>query len=125
MFKVTATDKAPAAIGPYSQAIAANGILFASGQIGIDPAAGKITSDTIEGQAEQACKNVAEVLKANGLTFDQVIRTTCYLSDMANFQAFNDVYAKYFTSKPARSCVAVKEIPAGALCEIEITAIMD
>ncbi|MCH4007294.1 MAG: Rid family detoxifying hydrolase [Eubacterium sp.] len=125
MFKVTATDKAPAAIGPYSQAIAANGILFASGQIGIDPAAGKITSDTIEGQAEQACKNVAEVLKANGLTFDQVIRTTCYLSDMANFKAFNDVYAKYFTSKPARSCVAVKEIPAGALCEIEITAIMD
>ncbi|MGN1382256.1 MAG: Rid family detoxifying hydrolase [Eubacterium sp.] len=125
MFKVTATDKAPAAIGPYSQAIAANGILFASGQIGIDPAAGKITSDTIEGQAEQACKNVGEVLKANGLTFDQVIRTTCYLSDMANFKAFNDVYAKYFTGKPARSCVAVKEIPAGALCEIEITAIMD
>ncbi|MCH3955683.1 MAG: Rid family detoxifying hydrolase [Eubacterium sp.] len=125
MFKVTATDKAPAAIGPYSQAIAANGILFASGQIGIDPAAGKITADTIEGQAEQACKNVAEVLKANGLKFDQVIRTTCYLSDMGNFKAFNDVYAKYFTSKPARSCVAVKEIPAGALCEIEITAIMD
>ena len=124
MFKVTATDKAPAALGPYSQAIAANGILFASGQIGIDPAEGKITADTIEGQTEQACKNVCEVLKANGLTFDDVVKTTCFLSDMGNFKAFNDVYGKYFTNKPARSCVAVKEIPAGALCEIEITAIL-
>lgn len=124
MFKVTATDKAPAALGPYSQAIVANGMLFASGQIGIDPAVGKITADTIEGQTEQVCKNIAEVLKANGLTFEDVVRTTCYLSDINNFKPFNDIYANYFTGKPARSCVAVKDIPAGALCEIEITAVL-
>ncbi len=125
MFKVTATDKAPAAIGPYSQAITANGMLFASGQIGIDPAQGKIVADTVEGQAEQVCKNVGELLKANGLSYENVVRTTCYLSDINNFAAFNEVYGKYFAHKPARSCVAVKDIPAGALCEIEITAVYE
>lgn len=123
MFKVTSTDKAPAAIGPYSQAIAENGFLFASGQVPIDPAAGKITAETITDQAEQSCKNVKAILEANGLTFDNVIKTTCFLADIADFGAFNEVYAKYFTSKPARSCVAVKDIPAGAKCEIEILAV--
>ncbi len=123
MFKVTSTDKAPAAIGPYSQAIAENGFLFASGQVPIDPAAGKITAESITDQAEQSCKNVQAILEANGLTFDNVIKTTCFLADIADFGAFNEVYAKYFTSKPARSCVAVKDIPAGAKCEIEILAV--
>ncbi|MBQ6622823.1 MAG: RidA family protein [Mogibacterium sp.] len=123
MFEYTSTDKAPAAIGPYSQAILVNGVLYASGQIPIDPATGSIEATTIEGQAEQACKNVGEILAANGITFDNVVKTTCFIADMADFAAFNAVYAKYFTSKPARSCVAVKEIPKGCLCEIEILAV--
>jgi 2-iminobutanoate/2-iminopropanoate deaminase len=123
MFKYTSTDKAPAAIGPYSQAIMANGVLYASGQIPINPATGNIEAKTIEGQAEQACKNVGEILKASGLGFEDVIKTTCFLADIKDFAQFNAVYAKYFTSKPARSCVAVKDIPKGALCEIEITAV--
>lgn len=122
MFKYTSTEKAPAAIGPYSQAIMANGMLFASGQVPIDPATGNIEAKTIEGQAEQSCKNVGEILKASGLGFEDVVKTTCFLADIADFAAFNAVYARYFTSKPARSCVAVKDIPKGALCEIEIVA---
>ena len=122
MFKYTSTDKAPAAIGPYSQAIFANGTLYASGQIPIDPATGNIEGKTIAQQAEQSCKNVGEILKASGLGFDDVVKTTCFLADIKDFTEFNAVYAKYFTSKPARSCVAVKDIPKGALCEIEIIA---
>ncbi|MCI2061865.1 MAG: Rid family detoxifying hydrolase [Eubacteriaceae bacterium] len=122
--KVTVTDKAPSAIGPYSQAIAANGFLFASGQVAIDPAAGKITATDVVGQAEQACKNVGAILEANGLGYEDVIKTTCFLADIADFQAFNEVYAKYFTGKPARSCVAVKDLPAGALCEVEIIGVL-
>ena len=123
MFKYTSTDKAPAAIGPYSQAIFANGTLYASGQIPIDPATGNIEGKTIAEQAEQSCKNVGEILKASGLGFDDVVKTTCFLADIKDFAEFNAVYAKYFTSKPARSCVAVKDIPKGALCEIEIIAV--
>jgi len=122
MFEITNTTNAPAAIGPYSQAIAVNGMLYASGQIPLDPATGAIVGTTIEEQTEQVCKNIKGVLEANGLTFDNVLKTTCFLSDMANFAAFNGVYANYFVSKPARSCVAVREIPKGALCEIEIIA---
>ncbi len=122
MFQVTSTDKAPAAIGPYSQAVFVNGMLFASGQIPIDPATGAISGTTVAQQAEQSCKNVAAILEANGLGFENVIKTTCFLADIADFGAFNEVYGLYFTSKPARSCVAVKDIPKGALCEIEIIA---
>ena len=117
-----ATDKAPAAIGPYSQGIIANGMLFASGQIPVDPATG-IIPEGIEAQAEQSCKNCGEILKAAGLGFENVIKTTCFLADITDFAKFNEVYAKYFVSKPARSCVAVRDIPKGCLCEIEITAL--
>ena len=117
------TDKAPAAVGPYSQAIVANGIVYTSGQIAINPAAGKIVATDIEGQAEQCCKNLEEVLKAAGTNFSNVIKTTCFLADIADFKTFNAVYEKYFISKPARSCVAVKDLPAGALCEIEVIAV--
>ena len=123
MFKITNTDKAPAAIGPYSQAISANGMLFASGQVPIDPATGNLSGSTVAQQAEQSCKNVGEILKASGLTFDDVIKTTCFLADIKDFAEFNAVYARYFTSKPARSCVAVKALPKGALCEIEAIAV--
>ena len=122
MFQVTSTDRAPAAIGPYSQAILVNGMLFASGQIPIDPATGAISGTTVAQQAEQSCKNVAAILEANGLGFENVIKTTCFLADIADFGAFNEVYGRYFTSKPARSCVAVKDLPKGALCEIEVIA---
>lgn len=124
MFHYTNTDRAPAAIGPYSQAISANGLLFASGQVPINPATGTIEGATVAEQAEQSCKNVGELLKANGLSFEDVIKTTCFLADIKDFADFNAVYAKYFTSKPARSCVAVKDIPKGALCEIEIIAVV-
>jgi len=120
--KTIQSDKAPAAIGPYSQAITAAGLLFASGQIPLDPATGAIKGDTIEVQTEQAVANVKAVLEEAGLTFENVVKTTCYLADMADFAAFNTVYAKYFTGKPARSCVAVKALPKGALVEIEVTA---
>ncbi len=118
-----ATPSAPAAIGPYSQAIVCGDTLYASGQIPINPASGQIEARDIAGQTEQACKNVGEVLKAAGMGFENVVKTTCFLSDIANFAAFNEVYAKYFVSRPARSCVAVKDIPKGALCEIEIIAV--
>lgn len=115
------TNKAPAAIGPYSQAYRIGNLVFTSGQIPADPADGSIP-EGIAAQAEQSCKNVGAILEAAGLGFDRVFKTTCFLADMADFAAFNEVYAKYFTSKPARSCVAVRTLPKGALCEIEAIA---
>mgnify|MGYP001094980165 CR=1 FL=1 len=123
--KTVHTDKAPAAIGPYSQAIEANGFVFASGQIPVDPATGEVAGDKIETQAEQSCKNVGAILEEAGLSFDNVVKTTCFLADMADFAAFNAVYEKYFTSKPARSCVAVKTLPKGVLCEVELIAAVE
>ena len=123
MFEVTNTKNAPAAIGPYSQAISANGFLFASGQIPLSPETGEVVGTNITEQAEQSCKNVGGILEANGLTYANVIKTTCFLADMADFAAFNEVYAKYFTGKPARSCVAVKALPKGVLCEVEVIAV--
>ena len=116
------TDKAPAAIGPYSQAIIAGDFLYASGQIPINPATGNVEAVTITEQAEQSMKNVGAILSEAGLTYDNVVKTTCYLAEIADFAAFNEVYAKYFTGKPARSCVAVKELPKGALVEVEVIA---
>ena len=123
MLKVTTTKNAPAAIGPYSQAIEANGFLFASGQIPLCPETGEVVGTTITEQAEQSCKNIGAILNATGLTFENVVKTTCFLEDMADFTAFNEVYAKYFVGKPARSCVAVKALPKGVLCEVEIIAV--
>ena len=123
MMKVTSTDKAPAAIGPYSQAIEANGFLFASGQVPIDPAVGDVVATGIVDQAEQVMKNIGAILEANNLTYTDVIKTTCFLADMGDFAIFNEVYGKYFTSKPARSCVAVKTLPKNVLCEVEIIAV--
>ena len=119
--KVFSTEKAPAAIGPYSQGFIANGLIFTSGQIPINPETGEMP-EGITAQTEQSCKNVGELLKAAGSSFDKVIKTTCFLADIKDFAAFNEVYAKFFTSKPARSCVAVRDIPKGALCEIECIA---
>ena len=120
--KIIHTDKAPAAVGPYSPAIAAGKMLYLSGQIAINPAEGKIVAVTIEDQAEQCCRNVEAVLAAAGLDMSRVVKTTCFLAEIADFKVFNEVYAKHFISKPARSCVAVKDLPAGALCEIEAMA---
>lgn len=120
--KAVATEKAPKALGPYSQAYVYEGILYSAGQLGINPEVNDIDSDTIEGQAKQACKNIGEVLKEAGTDFSHVLKTTCLLADMKDFGAFNEVYGRYFTSKPARSCFAVKELPKGALCEIEVIA---
>ena len=120
--KVIATDKAPGAIGPYSQGYEVNGFIYTSGQIPVDPATGNIP-EGIAAQAEQSCKNVGAILEAAGAGFEQVIKTTCFLADMADFAAFNEAYAKYFVSKPARSCVAVKELPKGVLCEVEAIAV--
>ena len=117
--KIIHTPNAPAAIGPYSQAIVSNGTLYVSGQIPVNPATGAFSGDTIAAQAEQSCKNVGAILEAAGVGFDKVVKTTCFLADMADFAVFNEVYAKYFVSKPARACVAVKTLPKGALCEIE------
>lgn len=122
MLKFTSTEKAPAAIGPYSQAVEVNGLLFTSGQIPINPATGEITETTIEGQAEQVMKNLGALLEANGLTFADTVKTTCFIANMDDFARFNEVYAKYFTSKPARSCVAVKTLPKNVLCEVELIA---
>ena len=116
------TDKAPAAIGPYSQGVVVNGIAYFSGQIPIDPATGQVSGETIEEQTERSCRNVGALLEAAGSSFGHVIKTTCFLADMADFAAFNAVYEKYFVSKPARSCVAVKDLPKGVLCEIEAVA---
>ena len=117
------TNDAPAAVGPYSQAIEANGVLYCSGQIAIQTKAGRIVAKTIEEQAEQCCQNVEAVLKEAGCSMEHVVKTTCFIADIADFSAFNRIYAKHFVSKPARSCVAVKALPAGALCEIEVTAV--
>lgn len=122
--KVIHTEQAPAAVGPYSQAIRTRGTVYLSGQIAIDPAAGKIVATTIEEQAEQCCRNIEAVLAAADTDMEHVVKTTCFLADIADFKAFNEVYAKHFISKPARSCVAVKDLPAGALCEVEVTAVL-
>lgn len=119
--KVIATEKAPGAIGPYSQGLIAGGFVYTSGQIPVNPADGTVP-EGIAAQTEQSCKNVGAILKAAGSGYDKVIKTTCFLADIADFAAFNEVYAKYFTSKPARSCVAVKDLPKGVLCEIEAVA---
>lgn len=119
--KVIATEKAPGAIGPYSQGYESCGLVFASGQIPVNPADGSIP-EGIAAQAEQSCKNVGEILKAAGSGYEKVVKTTCFLADIADFAAFNEVYAKYFVSKPARSCVAVKDLPKGVLCEVEAIA---
>ena len=119
--KVIATEKAPGAIGPYSQGFIAGGFVYTSGQIPVNPADGTVP-EGITAQTEQSCKNVGAILEAAGSGYDKVIKTTCFLADIADFSAFNEVYAKYFTSKPARSCVAVKDLPKGVLCEIEAVA---
>ena len=118
---VIATTNAPGAIGPYSQGFVVNGFVYTSGQIPVDPATGNIPQG-IAAQAEQSCKNVGAILEAAGSGFDKVFKTTCFLADMADFAAFNEVYAKFFTSRPARSCVAVKTLPKNVLCEIEAIA---
>lgn len=123
MLKTISTPNAPAAIGPYSQAIAAGNTVYASGQIPIVPATGKLAEGDISAQAEQAIKNVGEILKAAGASYADVVKTTCFLADMDDFAAFNSVYEKYFTGRPARSCVAVKSLPKGALCEVEAVAV--
>ncbi|MBP3894869.1 MAG: RidA family protein [Mogibacterium sp.] len=119
--KVIETKNAPGAIGPYSQGFISNGFVFTSGQIPVNPETGEVPASIAE-QAEQSCKNVGALLEAAGSGFDKVVKATCFLADMADFAAFNEVYAKYFSSKPARSCVAVKELPKGVLCEVEVIA---
>lgn len=119
--KVIATEKAPGAIGPYSQGFVTNGFVYTSGQIPVNPADGTIPAG-IAAQAQQSCKNVGAILEAGGSSFEKVVKTTCFLADIADFAAFNEVYAQFFTSKPARSCVAVKDLPKGVLCEIEAIA---
>ncbi|MBS6395955.1 MAG: RidA family protein [Clostridiales bacterium] len=119
---VIATDKAPGAIGPYSQGYEVNGMIYTSGQIPVDPATGNIP-EGITAQAEQSCRNVGAILEAAGSGFDRVVKTTCFLAEMSDFAAFNEAYAKYFISKPARSCVAVKDLPKGVLCEVEAIAV--
>lgn len=118
---VIATEKAPGAIGPYSQGFVTNGFVYTSGQIPVNPADGTIPAG-IAAQAQQSCKNVGAILEAGGSSFEKVVKTTCFLADIADFATFNEVYAKFFTSKPARSCVAVKDLPKGVLCEIEAIA---
>lgn len=125
MFQKVATDKAPAAIGPYSQGIIVNGMLYASGQIPIIPETGAIAEGDINVQALQVMKNVGEILKAAGTDFEHVVKTTCFLAEMADFAAFNAVYEQYFTGKPARSCVAVKQLPKDVLCEVEVIAVVE
>ena len=116
------TDKAPAAIGPYSQAVIVNGMLYTSGQIPLNPENGQVVEGGIKEQALQVMKNLKAILDASGTTFENVVKTTCFLADMGDFAAFNEVYAEYFTEKPARSCVAVKELPKGVLVEVELIA---
>ena len=122
MAKKIATDKAPQAIGPYSQAMVVGGLVFTSGQIAINPASGNIEATDVVGQTEQVMKNLGEVLAAAGASFESAVKTTCFLADIADFAAFNEVYGKYFTEKPARSCVAAKALPKGALVEVEVIA---
>lgn len=123
--KIVATEKAPKALGPYSQGYVHNGVLYTAGQIAINPEVNDVEATTIEAQTEQVCKNLGEVLKEAGTSFDKVLKTTCFLADMSDFAAFNEVYGKYFTSKPARSCVAVKTLPKGVLCGVELIAAVE
>ena len=120
--KKISTNQAPAAIGPYSQAVIAGDFLYASGQIPINPETGNVDAVGITQQATQPIKNVGAILKEAGVSYDSVVKTTCFLADIADFAAFNEVYAQYFTQKPARSCVAVKDLPKGVLCEVEVIA---
>lgn len=120
--KIISTEKAPKALGPYSQGYVHAGVLYTAGQIAINPETDAIEAETIEEQTHQVCKNLGEILKAAGTSFDKVLKTTCFLSDMDDFGAFNQVYAEYFTSCPARSCVAVKTLPKNVLCEVEVIA---
>ena len=120
--KVISTDKAPQAIGPYSQGIISGGLIFLSGQIAIDPATGDICGTTIEEQTEQVMKNIGELLKKADSSYDKAVKTVCYLADMDDFASFNEIYGSYFTGKPARSCVAVKALPKNVLCEVEVIA---
>ena len=122
MLKYVDTKNAPAAIGPYSQGIILNGIAFFSGQIPLSPETGEVVGTTIEEQTEQVMQNVKALLESQGGSFTDVVKTTCFLADMGDFAAFNEIYAKYFTGKPARSCVAVKDLPKGVLCEVETIA---
>ncbi|MDE5754499.1 MAG: RidA family protein [Oscillospiraceae bacterium] len=119
------TENAPAAIGPYSQAVKANGMIYTSGQIAINPATGNIEAKDVQGQTEQVMQNLQNVLTAAGTDFSKVVKTTCFLADIADFGAFNEIYGKYITEKPARSCVAVKDLPKNALVEVEIIAIAE
>ena len=123
--KIVSTKEAPKALGPYSQGYVHNGIFYSAGQIAINPATDSVEATDIEGQTEQVCKNLAAVLGAAGTSFDKVLKTTCFLADMEDFAVFNAVYAKYFTSKPARSCVAVKTLTKNVLCEIEVIAVTE
>ena len=116
------TEKAPAAIGPYSQAIVSNGMAYLSGQIAINPETGNVEATDIKGQTEQIIKNISAILDVSGSSFEKVVKTTCFLADMNDFAAFNDIYGKYFTSLPARSCVAVKTLPKNVLAEVEVVA---
>ena len=125
MRKIISTSNAPAAIGPYSQAILCGNMLYTSGQIPLDPATGTVVGDNIREQAEQVMKNLSAVLEAGGASMDSAVKTTCFLADMADFAAFNEVYAAYFTSNPARSCVAVKALPTGVLVEVEVVAVCE
>ena len=120
--KKLSTDKAPAAIGPYSQAVITGNLLFSSGQIALDPETGVVVGETIEEQTEQVMKNLGAILEEAGLGYGDVVKTVCFLDDMGDFAAFNEIYGKYFTEKPARSCVAVKTLPKGVLCEVEVIA---
>lgn len=119
------TENAPAAIGPYSQAVKVNGIVYTSGQIAIVPSSGNIEATDIQGQTKQVMENLKNVLAASGTSFAQVVKTTCFLADIADFGAFNEIYGQYITEKPARSCVAVKDLPKGALVEVEVIAVTD
>lgn len=123
MKEVISTPNAPAAVGPYSQAIKVNGLLFCSGQIALDPATGSLKGEDVASQTEQVMQNIAAVLAAAGASFDDVVKTTCYLTDINDFARFNAVYGSFFTGKPARSCVAVSALPKGALVEVEVTAV--
>lgn len=125
MKTVIATPNAPAAIGPYSQAIVCGNMLYTSGQIPLDPATGAVVGDNIRTQAEQVMKNLSAVLAAAGTSFENAVKTTCFLADMADFAVFNEVYAANFTSNPARSCVAVKSLPKGVLVEVEVIALVE
>ena len=120
--KQISTDKAPAAIGPYSQGFVSGNILFSAGQIALDPAKGEVVGDDITAQTEQVMKNLGAILEAAGSSYEKTLKTTCFLADMADFAAFNEVYGKYFTGKPARSCVAVKTLPKNLLVEVEVIA---